>query len=174
MSMSTSMSRLPQEIIDLIIDQLICITTKKGFLFSCSNCLLLCSSNTIPLIPVSMSKFLIALKRTLKIGIISTQFCFNHLSSNSMFKKFLSPTFFINNPSATSHIYCVHSTPTFLTSNMSWQPKSHKISHLSSIFPMLTCLRAIQLNYGPNFSRDWQHIVTTRDCQNVITMFSFW
>jgi hypothetical protein len=46
------------------------------------------------------------------------------------------------------------------------------ISHLFSIIPMLSRLRAIRLNYGPKCQKDWRYALT-RGGQNVISSFCF-
>lgn len=46
------------------------------------------------------------------------------------------------------------------------------ISRLFSIIPMLSRLRAIRLNYGPKCRRDWRYALT-RGGQNVISSFCF-
>lgn len=60
----------------------------------------------------------------------------------------------------------------FLSHKLMEQFHICNISRLFSIIPMLLCLRAIQLNYGPKCQRDWRYALT-RGSQNMISPFCF-
>lgn len=176
----TSMTRLPQEIIDLIVDAISArdradlssvALTARVFLHQAQSQLFrsikLEVSYCIRQISEDWAAFHAILLQSPNIKfyireIFVNSLVFSHISYHCNPRSWPCP----------QHEYAGPQQQHLLSHKLVEQIHICNISRLFTIIPMLSRLRAIRINYGPKCNRDWRYALT-RSGQNVMSSFCF-